>query len=171
LSNFTARVAGLAAVALIALPVATLGTAAHARVSVQLAGLDLTTDAGKAALAHRVNTAADQTCGGEKAPSVLKACKAAVTAEVGEKLAGFAPATRFAALAGGHAQPSVHIADLNLASAAGKSAFDHRVNAAAGDVCRDERNLSIQAACRSAVRTEVSEKLAMIMSGVQYAAR
>jgi UrcA family protein len=171
LSNLTARVAGLAAFALIALPVATLGTAAHARVSVQLAGLDLATDAGKAALAHRVNIAADRTCRDEKTPSVLNACKAAVTAEVTEKLASFGPAPRFAALPSAHTQGAVRIADLNLASAAGKSVFDRRMNAAADGLCRDERNLSIQSACRSAVRTEVSEKLAMIMTGVQYAAR
>jgi UrcA family protein len=171
LSNFTTRVAGLAAIVLIALPVATFGAAASAQPSVQLAGLDLATGSGKAAFAHRVDVAADQACGAEKVPSILGACKAAVIAEVTEKLASFGPAPRFAALSGAHTQASVRFADLNLASAAGKSAFDYRMNAAAGDVCRDERNLSIQAGCRSAVRTEVSEKLAMIMTGVQYAAR
>jgi UrcA family protein len=168
LSNFTAR---LAAFALIALPVVTLGAAAHARVSVQLAGLDLASGAGKAALAHRVNIAADQACGDERTPSILNACKAAVTAEVTERLASFAPGTRFAALPSAHTRASIRIADLNLASADGKSAFDQRMNAAADGVCRDERNLSIQAGCRSAIRSEASEKLAMIMTGVQYAAR
>ena len=111
MSNFTARVAGLAAFALIALPVATLGTAAHARVSVQLAGLDLATISGKAVLAHRLNIAADQTCRDEKTPSVLNACKAAVAAEVTEKLASFGPAPQFAALSAAHAPASVRIAD------------------------------------------------------------
>ena len=92
-------------------------------------------------------------------------------AEVNEKLASLTSTTRFAAAPAGHTQASVRIADLNLASSAGKSVFDHRVDAAADQVCRDERNLTIQAGCRLAVRAEATEKLAMIKSGVQYAAR
>jgi UrcA family protein len=171
LSNFITRVAGLAAFALIALPVTMLGTAAHAQPSVQLAGLDLTTDSGKATFAHRANLAANQACRDEKAPSILNACKAAVIAELTEKLARIDTTTRFAAAPAAHTPGSVRIADLNLASTAGKATFDDRVNSAAGEVCRHERNFSVQAACRSAVRTEATEKLALITSGVQYAAR
>jgi UrcA family protein len=149
---------------------ATLGTAARAQPSVQLSGLDLNTAAGKATFAHRTNLAADQACGGERTPSIANACKAAVVTEVNDKLASLMPATQFAAAPSAHA--SVRIADLNLASSAGKSAFDYRVNAAADRVCRSEqRNLTIQAGCRLAVRAEATEKLAMITSGVQYAAR
>jgi UrcA family protein len=171
LSNFSTRIAGLAAFALIALPVTMLGTAAHAQPSVQLAGLDLTTDSGKATFAHRANFAANQACRDEKAPSILNACKAAVIAELTEKLASIDTTTRFAAVPVAHTPGSVRIADLNLTSTAGKTIFDDRVNSAAGEVCRHERNFSVQAACRSAVRTEATEKLALITSGVQYAAR
>ncbi|HEV7383742.1 MAG TPA: UrcA family protein, partial [Phenylobacterium sp.] len=104
-------------------------------------------------------------------PSIANPCKAAVAAELNDKLASLMPATRFAAAPGGHSQASVRFADLNLASSAGKSDFDHRVNVAADQVCRNERNLTIQAGCRLAVRAEATEKLAMIKSGVQYAAR
>src|SRR5438270_7331350 len=57
LSNFTARTASLA-LALIALPL----TAAHAQPSVRFGDLNLASDAGKAAFAHRVDVAADQAC-------------------------------------------------------------------------------------------------------------
>src|SRR5258708_7769223 len=78
------------------------------------------------------------------------------------------PLATFGAAA--HAQPSVRIADLDLASATGKAAFAHRVNVAASQICRDERDLSIQHACKIAVRTEVTEKLAMIRPTTQLAA-
>lgn len=170
LSKFTARIASLTAFTLIALPIATFGTEVRAQTSVQLSGLDLATASGQAIFAHRADRAADQVCGG-KNPSIANPCKAAVAAELNEKLASLMPATRFAAAPGGHSQASVRFADLNLASSAGKSDFDHRVNVAADQVCRDERNLTIQAGCRLAVRAEATEKLAMIKSGVQYAAR
>jgi UrcA family protein len=170
MSKFTARIASLTAFALIALPIATFGTEARAQASVQLSGLDLATASGQAIFAHRTNRAADQVCGG-KNPSIANACKAAVVAEVNEKLASVTSTTPFAAATGLHTQASVRIADLNLASSDGKSVFDRRVNAAADQVCRDERNLTLQAGCRLAVRAEATEKLAMIRSGVQYAAR
>ena len=155
------------ALALIALPL----TAAQAQPSVRSGDLNLASDAGQAAFAHRLNVAAEQVCGAEKNFSIQYACQAGVRAEVTEKLAAITPATQFAAVPASHVQPSVRIADLNLASTAGKSDFDHRVNAAADRVCRDERNLTIQAGCRLAVRAEATEKLAMITSGAQYAAR
>jgi UrcA family protein len=170
LSKFTARIASLTAFALIALPIATFGTQARAQASVQLSGLDLATASGQAIFAHRADRAADQVCGA-KNPSIANPCKAAVVAELNEKLASVTSTTQFAAATGGHAQASVRFADLNLASSAGKSVFDRRVNVAADQVCRDERNLTIRAGCRLAVRAEATEKLAMIKSGVQYAAR
>ena len=168
MSKFTTRLASLTAFALIALPVAAFGTTAHAQASVQLSGVDLATASGQAIFNQRANRAADQVCG-DKNPSIANPCKAAVVAELNEKLASLSPATQFAATSGSRA--SVRIADLNLASSAGKSDFEHRVDTAADRVCRGERNLTIQAGCRLAVRAEATEKLAMITSGVQYAAR
>ena len=63
---------------------------------------------------------------------------------------------------------SVRIADLNLATAAGRSAYQHRLDVAARRVCSDETTLNIQAACRAGVRAEVNAKLA---AKVQYASR
>jgi len=171
LSNFTARMAGLATFALIALPIATLGTACHAQPSVQTSDLNLATAAGRAAFDHRTNHAAAEVCGNERNLSIAYACKAAVRAEVTEKLAMLAPATQFAGQRATRTQRSVQIADLNLATAAGKVAFDRRLNSAAEGVCRDERDLSIQHACKLAVRTEVTEKLAAINASTQLAAR
>jgi UrcA family protein len=167
LTHFTARIASLA---LVALPLATFGAAAHAQPSVRIADLDLASATGQAAFAHRVNVAADQVCGDEKSLTSQYACKAGVRAEVTEKLAAIAPTSQFAALPAAHAQRSVQIADLNLASATGKAAFAHRVNVAASQICRDERDLSIQHACKIAVRAEVTEKLAMIRPTTQLAA-
>jgi len=87
MKNFAARVAGLATLALAALPIAALSTAAHAQ-------------------------------GAER----------------------------------------VHVADLNLASAAGKATFEQRVDSAARHLCRDERRLEVNAACQAAVRSEANEK-------------
>ena len=166
MSNFTVRTASLT-LALIALPL----TAAYAQPSVRVGDLNLASDAGKAAFAHRMDVAADQACGNEKNFSIQYACKSAVRAEVTEKLAAITPATQFAALPAAHAQPSVRIADLNLASTAGKAAFAHRVNVAAAQVCGNEKNLSIAFACKAAVRTEVTEKLAMTSPVTHLAAR
>jgi len=171
LSNFNAHMAGLAAFALIALPIATFATAAHAQPSVQISDLNLATDAGKAAFEHRTDRAADEACGNERNFSIGNACKAAVRAEVAEKLAMVAPATQFAAQRATRTQRSVQIADLNLATTAGKVVFDRRMNSAADRVCRDERDLPIQHACKLAVRAEVTEKLAAINTSTQLAAR
>ncbi|WP_372782604.1 UrcA family protein [Phenylobacterium sp.] len=165
MSHFTTRIAGLAALAL----GVTLAAAAHAQPTVQISDLNLASAAGQAAFAHRTDVAADQVCGDERNLSIQFACKAAVRAEVTEKLAAIAPTTQFAASS--HARSSVRIADLNLASAAGKAAFAHRLNVAASQVCGDERDLTIQHACRVAIRTEVTEKLAMITPATQLAQR
>jgi UrcA family protein len=167
LTHFTARIAGLA---LIALPLATFGAGAQAQPSVRIADLDLASTAGQSALAHRVNVAADQVCGDQKGLTSQYACKAGVRAEVSEKLAAIAPSSQFAALSATHAQRTVRIADLNLASAAGKAAFAQRINVAAGQICGDERDLTIRHACTIGVRAEVTEKLAMITPTTQLAA-
>jgi UrcA family protein len=166
LTQLAPRTAGLA-LALFALPF----TAAHAQPTVRIGDLNLASVAGQAAFDHRLNVAADQACGNEKNFSIHYACKAAVRAEVTEKLATITPATLFAALPAAHAQPSVRFADLNLASVAGKATFAHRLNVAAAQACGNEKNLSIEYACKAAVRAEVTEKLAMINSVTHLAAR
>jgi UrcA family protein len=151
--------------------VATLGAAAQAEPSVQISDLNLATTAGKATFDHRTDLAATQLCGDERNLSIANGCKAAVRAEVTEKLAMITPATQFAAQHATRTQRSIQMADLNLATTAGKATFDRRVNSAADRVCRDEKNLSIQHGCKLAVRAEVSEKLAAINSSTRLAAR
>jgi UrcA family protein len=151
--------------------VTTLSAAAHAQPSVQISDLNLATSAGKATFDHRTDVAAAQACGNERNFSIANACKAAVSAEVTEKLAMIAPARQFAAQHATRTQRSVQIADLNLATTVGKATLDRRTNSAADQVCRAERNLSIQHGCKLAVRAEVNEKLAAINSSTQLAAR
>ncbi len=95
MTHFTARIASLA---LVALPLATFGAAAHAQPSVRIADLDLASATGQAAFAHRVNVAADQVCGDEKSLTSQYACKIAVRTEVTEKLAMIRPTTQLAAV-------------------------------------------------------------------------
>jgi len=171
LTHFTNRIATLAAVAFIAAPVSMFGAAAQAQPSIRVSDLDLASAAGQSTFNHRVNVAADQACGDERNFSILNACKAGVRAEVTEKLAAITPSSQFAALPATRAHASVRIADLNLASTAGKAAFAHRMNVAASQVCGDERDLTIRHACQVAVRTEVTEKLAMIAPTTQLATR
>ena len=72
-----------------------------------------------------------------------------------------------------HAAPvTVQVADLNLASAEGAREFNRRVEAAADRFCGSQMRLGVTTACKAAVRTEVSEKLAAIQSApTAYAAR
>jgi UrcA family protein len=168
LTRFTVRIAALT---LIAMPLAAFSAPAQAQPSVRIGDLDLASAAGQAAFAHRLNVAADQVCGDEKNLSIQYACKTGVRAEVSEKLAAIAPTSQFATAPAARGHASVRIADLDLASAAGQAAFAQRVNVAAGRVCNDERDLSVQHACRIAVRAEANEKLATIAVETKLAAR
>ena len=151
--------------------VATLGATAQARPSVQISDLNLATTAGKATFDHRTDLAAAQACGNERNFSIANACKAAVRAEVNEKLAMITPTTQFAAQHANRSQRSIQMADLNLATTAGKATFDRRTNSVADRVCGHERDLSILHACKVGVRAEVTEKLTTINAPAQLAAR
>jgi UrcA family protein len=70
-----------------------------------------------------------------------------------------------------YAQPphaSVQVADLNLATATGRTAYRQRLDIAARHFCSDETTLNSQAACRAGVRAEVNAKLA---NNVRFASR
>ena len=90
MKNLTARVAGLATLALAALPIAALSTAAHAgpHQRVQVADLNLATTSGKATFDTRVDTAARRFCYAERNLEQKAACQAGVRAEANEKAAG-----------------------------------------------------------------------------------
>ena len=62
------------------------------------------------------------------------------------------------------AQASVKIADLNLASQAGVTAFNRRAEFAAQKLCNTEISLSARANCRADVKTQLNEKMNSIRS-------
>jgi UrcA family protein len=88
MTNFTARIAGVATLALAVLPVAALSTAhasTRAPVSVHVADLDLSTADGRSALVARTDTAAHLYCRSEVSLGMKAACEAGVRSEVAEK--------------------------------------------------------------------------------------
>ena len=60
------------------------------------------------------------------------------------------------------------IADLTLASAAGKAVYAQRLDTAARHFCSGESTLKLQAACQAGVRDEVNAKVA---TTIQFASR
>lgn len=91
MTNITARIAGLATLALAALPMAALSTNAYAApATVQVSDLNLSSEAGMATFHQRTAAAAQAFCS-TKAParalSAQSACLKGVRAEVTEKLA------------------------------------------------------------------------------------
>ncbi len=72
-----------------------------------------------------------------------------------------------------HAETSVRIADLNMASASGQAAFNQRVDHAAQSFCADRKVMTDRAACESGVRAEVAQKLSVLaqQGRVQMASR
>ncbi|MGH6911910.1 MAG: UrcA family protein [Phenylobacterium sp.] len=87
MKNFAAKIAGVATLALAALPLAALSTHAQAATArVHVADLNLASIDGVATFHQRVAVAAKQICGDEKNLGQQVACKAGVRTEVQEKL-------------------------------------------------------------------------------------
>jgi len=88
MKNHTARIAGLATLALAALPIAALSTAAHAQTArVQVSDLNLASASGKATFERRVDVAASHFCRGEHNLTQRAACQTAVGSEANAKAA------------------------------------------------------------------------------------
>jgi UrcA family protein len=93
MTTLTARIASVATLALAALPIAALSTAAHAapssygQESVRVSDLNLATASGKTILAQRVDHAVRHFCSTEKDLGRQAACQTAVQAEANEKAA------------------------------------------------------------------------------------
>ncbi|MFC3076550.1 UrcA family protein [Phenylobacterium terrae] len=92
MTNYTNKIAGIAAIALAALPlVAIAGIAEAAPATVQVSDLDLSTAEGKAQFKARVNDAARDFCRGKEITGsrtgAMRSCIAGVEAEMTEKLA------------------------------------------------------------------------------------
>ena len=88
MTNFTARIAGVATLALAVLPVAALSTAhaaTHAPVSVRVSDIDLSTADGRSALVARAGVAAHRYCANEFSLDMKAACEAGVRSEIAEK--------------------------------------------------------------------------------------
>ena len=60
------------------------------------------------------------------------------------------------------APASVKIADINLLTPEGMTTFQKRADYAARDFCRDERGLGAANTCRTAVKAELNEKVAVV---------
>jgi len=88
MTNFASKIAGVATLALAALPIVALSTAAQAAPTarVQVSDLNLASIEGVATFHQRVGAAAKQICGEEKSIGQKEACKAGVRTEVQEKL-------------------------------------------------------------------------------------
>jgi UrcA family protein len=90
MTNFTAKLAGVATLALAALPAIALSSAAHAApapVAIKIADLDLSSRAGLGVFHRRAREAGAQMCRDERALAARESCEHAVVAEAREKLA------------------------------------------------------------------------------------
>jgi UrcA family protein len=92
MTNFTARIAGVATLALAALPALALTTTAHAAshvpAAVRIADLNLATADGRAQLSQRAEAAAHKFCSSETTLDLKAGCEAGVRSEVNEKARG-----------------------------------------------------------------------------------
>ena len=84
--NLTARVSSDALLALASLPMVALASGAHAATTVRVSDLNLLTTDGVAAYHARANVAARGFCDDNRAISQRLSCKAAVKAELNDKL-------------------------------------------------------------------------------------
>jgi len=92
MTNFAAKIAGVATLALAVLPVAALTTAAHAQPRAQVvrvADLDLSTKAGHDAFEARVHKASRAICRDARTLGENNACEAGVRTEAQAKLAEY----------------------------------------------------------------------------------
>ena len=87
MTNFAARLAGIATLALAALPVAAISTVAHAAPAVRVADLDLASIEGVATYHQRVAAVTRQMCADERILSRQQACRTGIRSEMQEKLA------------------------------------------------------------------------------------
>lgn len=87
MTNFAARISGVAMLALAALPIAALPAQALAATTVKVADLNLASPEGQAAFAKRADIAARNYCGNVYGLIERSTCRVAVKAELDEKVA------------------------------------------------------------------------------------
>ena len=101
MKDFTARFAGLATLALAALPMAALTTAAHAQPASKMvvADLNLASPAGQRAATSRIAHLSHEFCATERNITQKAVCEDAITREAQEKVAAIASTSQFASSA------------------------------------------------------------------------
>ena len=87
MTNFASRISGVAMLALAALPIAALATAAHAQTVVKVADINLLSPQGVSEYSQRADAAGRKFCLPERSLAGRAACVAGVKVELNEQLA------------------------------------------------------------------------------------
>ena len=87
MTNFASRISGVAMLALAALPIAALATAAHAETVVKVADINLLSPQGVSEYSQRADAAGRKFCLPERSLAGRAACVAGVKVELNEQLA------------------------------------------------------------------------------------
>ncbi len=85
-TDLTATISGLAMLALAALPIAALATASHAQTVVKVADINLLSPPGVSEFNQRADAAGRKFCLPERTVAGRTSCRAAVKAELNEKI-------------------------------------------------------------------------------------
>ena len=85
-TSLTSRIAGVAMLALAALPIAALATNVQAAPSVRVGDLNLLAPAGQAVFAERAENAGRKFCAEVRGVSAIQSCRAGVREELAEKM-------------------------------------------------------------------------------------
>ena len=85
-TDLTATISGLAMLALAALPIAALATASHAQTVVKVADINLLSPQGVSEFNQRADAAGRKFCLPERTVAGRTSCRAAVKAELNEKI-------------------------------------------------------------------------------------
>ena len=85
-TDLTATISGLAMLALAALPIAALATASHAQTGVKVADINLLSPQGVSEFNQRADAAGRKFCLPERTVAGRTSCRAAVKAELNEKI-------------------------------------------------------------------------------------
>jgi UrcA family protein len=156
----------------------------RASVQVGYGDLDLTTNAGAAAMYGRIEAAAHQVCGDpsrernwrmrrEIRMCVSEATRDAVAAADNQTLTAYAAAPAYAPrrieISRDNAEARVFYADLDLGSSRGQATLERRLDRATDRLCRNAGDRQERAACEGASRQQAQTQVAAIMSDRQLA--
>ena len=86
MTNYAAKISGVASLVLAALPIAALATAAHAQTVVKVSDINLLSPQGVSEFNQRADAAGRKYCLPERTVAGRAACRVGVKAELNEKL-------------------------------------------------------------------------------------